>query len=84
VISKHHQYKLFGNLKLNKKPQYFGLKALELGKGHIQIWGTTTRTMTHIYIVSFFLRQNACFEMLNNERWICMFSLSTNKCKKIW
>jgi hypothetical protein len=25
-------------------------------------------------------QQNECFDMLNNERGICMFMLSTNKC----
>ncbi len=24
--------------------------------------------------------QNECFEILNNERWICMFMFSSNKC----
>jgi hypothetical protein len=30
------------------------------------------------YVVS--SKANQCYEMLNNERGICMFKLSTNKC----
>jgi hypothetical protein len=29
-------------------------------------------------------QQNECFEMLNNERGICMFMLSINKCYNEW
>jgi hypothetical protein len=30
------------------------------------------------------LIQNECFEMLNNEGWMKMFNLSTNKFKNSW
>jgi hypothetical protein len=39
--------------------------------------------MTDYCHVSCVLKQNECPKMSNNGRWICMFSLSINKCKKV-
>ncbi len=51
--------------------------------GCIHGWGTTTGTMTPIFLClnpKARTKQNECFEMQNNERGLCMFRLSTNKC----
>ncbi len=50
----------------------------------IHNWGVTIEAMTPFCHVSWILKQNECFKMLNNERGICMFMFSTNKCYNEW
>jgi len=38
----------------------------------------------HDLVLSYVLKQNECFEILNNKRWICIFNPSTDKCKNGW
>jgi hypothetical protein len=42
--------------------------------------GTTIGTITPFFLVSWVLKQNECYEMLNNEKKTCIFRLLTNKC----
>jgi hypothetical protein len=57
------------------------------GRVHSQLGYHNKNHDTHL---SFILNSNArtwqneCFEMLNNERGVCMFKLSTNKCYNEW
>jgi hypothetical protein len=48
--------------------------------GCIHNWGTTIGTITPFFLVSWVLKQNECYEMINNERKTCIFRLLTNKC----
>jgi hypothetical protein len=41
---------------------------------------TTIGTITPFFLVSWVLKQNECYEMLNNEKKTCIFRLLTNKC----
>ncbi len=75
-ISIHHcsckQFYITNLIQFNKNP------IIIIGCTHS--WGTTIGTITPIFLVSWVLKQNECFEMLNNERKTCIFSLLTNKC----
>jgi hypothetical protein len=55
--------------------QYMG--AFTIGAAQQEPW----HPFVHVLIR---IQQNECFEMLNNERGICMFMLSTNKCYNEW
>ncbi len=48
--------------------------------------GVPQQESKHLFVLSFEVRigYNECFEMLNTERGICMFQLSTNKCYNEW